>query len=68
MTIGEKIRKLRKKNNLTQAQLGALAELSTGAIQQYELHKRLPGIQQLWKIAKAMGITMSELVEDVECE
>lgn len=64
MMIGKRIRELRTLNHLTQKQLGELSGLATGTIQQYELHKRQPRIEQLRKIAKALGLKVSDLIED----
>lgn len=57
MAIGETIREYRKKRNLTQKQLGELSGTSESTIKQYELGKRQPRIEQLKKIAEALGVT-----------
>ena len=55
MTIGEQIRFVRKHLGLTQKELGQLSKTSERTIQQYEAGKRQPRIEQLQKIAYALG-------------
>lgn len=60
--IGEKIKKIRIKNCLTQKQLGEKCGLSEPAIRNYELGNRTPSPQQLEKIAAVLNVTIAELV------
>lgn len=64
MTIGEKIRKLRKHTGLTQRALGKLSSTSETTIKQYELGKRQPRIEQLKKIAKVFDFPLYLLLDD----
>ena len=64
MTIGENIKNYRNKAGLTQRELGEKCGCATGTIQQYELGKRQPRIEQLRKIATALGVNISNLVVD----
>lgn len=64
MTIGEKIKNIRKMNHLTQKQLGEMSGLATGTIQQYELGKRQPRIDQLRKIAFALNLNLNDFIDD----
>lgn len=61
MTIGEQIRFIRKHMGLTQKELGQLSNTSETTIKQYELGKRTPRIEQLQKIAHALGGSVSEI-------
>lgn len=61
MTIGEQIRYVRKHVGLTQKELGDLSGTSETTIKQYELGKRQPRIEQLKKIAYALGGTIYEI-------
>lgn len=63
MNIGERIKTARKKAGLTQAQLAEKTGVATITIRQYELGKRQPRIEQLRKIASALGLYISDLVE-----
>lgn len=61
MTIGEQIRTIRKHLGLTQKELGKLSNTSETTIKQYELGKRQPRIEQLQKIAYALGGSISDI-------
>lgn len=63
MTIGEKIKALRKKNGLTQKKLGELSNLNEVTIRQYEAGKYKPKMENLQKLANALKVSISELVE-----
>lgn len=60
--IGDNIRKFRKASGLTQAQLAKKCGMATGTIQQYELGKREPRIQQQYKICRALNIDPVALI------
>lgn len=63
MDIGQRIKKARKSAGLTQKGLAAQIGAATGTIQQYELGKRQPRLEQLQAIAHALDTSVSELVE-----
>ncbi|KYH28901.1 anaerobic benzoate catabolism transcriptional regulator [Clostridium tepidiprofundi DSM 19306] len=65
MNIGEKIKELRIKKGMTQEELAVECKLSKNAIWNYENNKRTPGIQNLEKISKALGVPLSLLTGDV---
>ena len=56
MGIGDNIKKYRKQAGLTQKQLAERLGVATGTIQQYELGKREPRFEQLYRIANALNI------------
>lgn len=62
MTIGENIKKYRRAAMLTQHELAEKCECAAGTIQQYELGKRQPRIEQLKKIALALSVQVSDLI------
>lgn len=62
MTLGQRIQSARKAKNLTQKQLAELIGVVTGTIQQYELNKRQPRIEQLQKIADALDTSIQQLL------
>lgn len=64
MTIGEKIKCFRKEAGLTQKKLGEISGTSETTIKQYESGKRQPRIEQLRRIAAALGVYISDLVDD----
>lgn len=61
MTLGEKIQTYRKNKGFTQRELAEKCHLATGTIQQYELGKRKPKIEQIQNIAKALDIPVEYL-------
>lgn len=64
MTTGEKILFQRKKAGLTQKALGELCNMPDSQIRQYELGKVEPKLENIRRIASALGVYISDLVED----
>ena len=62
MTIGERIRIIRKERNLTQKQLGELAGIAEPTIRRYELGKLNPKYETIEKIAAALHTSTSALM------
>ena len=60
ITIGEKLRYLRRKNNLTQKQLGMAVGFPENTadirIAQYEANARIPREELLRKLAQVLGV------------
>jgi len=65
-SIGDNIRKYRRKKNLTQKQLGVLLGLSNTYLSDIENNRTNPSIKTLKKVAKALEISYIELLEDTE--
>lgn len=63
MTIGENIRKQRKAIGLTQKALGEKCNMPDSQIRQYELDKVTPRVEQLQRIAAALNIKLSDLID-----
>ena len=63
MTVGEKIRKTRKQKKMTQNTLARLTGLAAITIRQYEANKYIPKIENLSKIANALGTSLSEFLK-----
>lgn len=61
MTVGENIKRIRKKKGLTQKQLGALCGLADSAIRRYELGGANPKIETIQKIARALEVEYTDL-------
>lgn len=61
MTTGEKIKAARKAAGWTQKQLAEKIGAATGTIQQYELNKRIPRTDQLFKLSEVLGIDVAVL-------
>lgn len=63
MPTGEKIRMIRLEKGITQKQLAKLLNTSQQNLAQYESGKRKPKIETLHKIAYALNVPVTELVE-----
>lgn len=61
--LSEKIRELRKEKKLTQQELAEKAGLHLTYIGHLELGKYHPTVFVMWKIAKALGVSMDELTD-----
>ncbi len=68
MTIGEKIKKMRKQRGLTQKQLAKDAGIAVISLQQYELGKREPTTKQIVKISNAFNVPIDFFITDWESE
>lgn len=65
MTVGQNIRAIRKERGLTQNQLGELCGIKEANIRKYELGKANPKIETIEKIAKALGVPIVKIKEDL---
>ena len=64
INIGEKIRSLRQKNNLTQKELADRCELSKGFISQLESNQTSPSLSTLEDILTTLGSSFHEFFSD----
>lgn len=56
LTIGDRIKYFRKRRSLTQAELADITGIHPVSIRKYETNKMLPQLQQIEKIAEALGV------------
>jgi transcriptional regulator with XRE-family HTH domain len=63
--LGEAVRAKRKQARFSQEKLAEKAELSTVFISRIERGKESPSVDSLVKIAKALGIRVRILVNDI---
>lgn len=68
MDIGNRIKQLRNKNNLTLQELASRCELSKGFLSQLERNLTLPSIQTLNDIVEALGTDLSNFFKEEEDE
>lgn len=62
--IGENIRALRQRRKLSQEKLARLTDISLNTLTKIESgFTKRPSIQTIHKIAKALGVSLDELVE-----
>lgn len=66
MTIGEKLLRFRKVNNMTQKELSEKCGCSMNTISRYENGERMPTIDTLERIAAVFNISTAELLADVD--
>lgn len=66
MTLGEKIRLLRKENCLSQRQLAKELSVFYTVISKWELNQVMPNIFQIDDMCKLFKITLDEFMEDVK--
>ncbi len=62
MTIGQRIKELRRKNNMTQEALAELLSISSQAVSRWETDAAMPDISFLVPLANLFGITTDELL------
>ncbi|MFA5136015.1 MAG: helix-turn-helix transcriptional regulator [Patescibacteria group bacterium] len=60
--LGKHIKKARKSKNITQEQLSEMVRVTPKYIQYIEAGKRSPSLKSLYKIAKALGVKVKDLM------
>ena len=61
--VGEKVRKLRKARRWSQQELGDRAGVTAQTVWNLETGRHVPETATLLKIARALGVPLSELLE-----
>ncbi|HBA46329.1 MAG TPA: hypothetical protein DCZ91_00710 [Lachnospiraceae bacterium] len=64
MSIGKNIQNIRKEKGMTLQQIANIMGCSPQLISQYENGKRIPKLKTIRKIATALGVYISDLVDD----
>ncbi len=64
MKFSDKIRKARQERGLTQEQLGNMININKSSISRYEKGIQLPELENIKKMAKALGVSHQYLLED----
>ena len=64
MSLGENILNLRKKNGLSQEQLGEKTNVTRQTISNWELNETAPNPEQLKLLSKALKVSIDELVDN----
>lgn len=62
MTIGEKIRTIRKEKGMTQKQLADRCKMADSAIRKYESNQVVPKMEMVERIANALGVPATQLM------
>ena len=68
MTFGEKLRKLRTDNDLTQDELAEKIYVTRTAISKWETDKGYPSIDSLKELSSLFQISIDELISDADIE
>lgn len=66
ISLGKNVRQAREKKELTQEKLAEIAEIDPTYVSGIERGLRNPGIKNVARIAKALGITTAELCKGVD--
>jgi transcriptional regulator with XRE-family HTH domain len=66
--FGKVLRRLRKRGQLTQEQLGFESGLERNFISMLELGQRQPSLHTLFKLSTALGITAEVFVREINTE
>jgi transcriptional regulator with XRE-family HTH domain len=60
--MGQRLQELRRAKGMSQPQLAEAAKVSVGALRNWEQGRRLPYIDTAYRIARALGITVDDLI------
>lgn len=63
MSIGLKIKQLRKQKGWSQEKLGEAIKVSKGQISLYENNENTPPMDKIEKLAKVLGVSISEIAD-----
>ncbi len=66
VSLGRNVRQARERKELTQEKLAEIAEIDPTYVSGIERGLRNPGIKNVARLAKALGITTSELCKGVD--
>lgn len=64
-TVGETIRRLRMEKNLSQELLSGLAGIARTHLSMIEIGRKQANFGTIWRLALALGLRPSELVERI---
>ena len=68
MTFGEKLKKLRTENELTQEELAEKIFVTRTAISKWETDRGYPSIESLKQLSNLFSISIDELISDADVE
>jgi transcriptional regulator with XRE-family HTH domain len=66
--VGHRIRRVRRRRDLTQAELGEHCDVSYQSIQKYEAGRIAISAHTLWRLAQALAVNVADILpaNDVE--
>lgn len=62
-TMGHRLKRFREKANLTQIHLSQLAGVGYSVVRNWEQDMSVPRVDDAFKVAKALGVNLEELLE-----
>lgn len=62
MTIGDRIRELRERNNLSGERFAELCDVTKGAVSQWESNSSMPGIDRLLKLKEKLDFSIDYIL------
>lgn len=65
LSFGQRVRKIRKSRNYTQAKVSALTGMDVTYISSFERGERNVSLVNIYRLAKALGVTASYLIKGV---
>ena len=68
MTLGQNIARLRAQKNLSQGDLADALEVSRQSVSKWETDASIPELDKLLRLAELFGVTLDELVKDVDVQ
>lgn len=68
VSVGNAIAKVRQEKGITQEVLSGLADIGRTHLSAIERGERKPTLETLWRIARALDLRPSQLVNRIECE
>lgn len=68
MSFGQTLAMMREKAGLTQVQLAARAGVPIDTLRRWEQGRNLPRIDDAYKLAKALGVTIDKIVIAADME
>lgn len=67
-TVSLNLIRLRKENNLTQAELAKLINYSDKAISRWETGEVIPDLETIYSLSEVFGVPVSEIIEEPKTE
>ncbi len=64
MQLGDRIRALRLEHKMSQTELGKKSLIPQTTISDWENSKSIPNVEEIKRIAKALGAPVAELLDD----
>ena len=64
MGLGDKLKKYREENKLTQKDIAGILEVEPGTVSKYESEMLEPNIESIKRLAETFGVTIDELLKE----